>query len=267
VTLQLEPTKSIRPRNQSYGDLMMFRIRVRSPKGRSITYTNADVLKDAAFNMLRAAGCPAELLIGKQARHWGAGAVCPRKIASGAPVRRTSEILVSTIDPGVAAYLVKADPGEMRKHQPATGENIDMSGAVIVQDLDPVTPGSSFIDAIALSPIVVSRRDRTEQASAGRFYGDASTCDLSAAVNLRLSRIVGRQVALNVVPDDFYLSERPDSHAVRTDIKNINGKPGVVVGLVFPFVLCGSPDDLRLAWYAGLGEKNRLGFGFFGMAA
>jgi CRISPR/Cas system endoribonuclease Cas6 (RAMP superfamily) len=245
----------------------MFRIRVRCERGRRVTFTNADVLKDAAFNMLRAAGCPAELLVGDEARHWGAGAVCPRKIVPGAPVRRASEILISTIDPEISAYIVKADPGEMRKYQPTTGENIDMTGATIVHDLDPVAPGSTFIDAIALSPIVVSRRDNAHRAPAGRFYGDATGCDLSAAINHRLSRVAKRPIALNLVPDDLYLSYHPNSHAVRADIKNVNGKPGVVVGMIFPFVLCGNPSDLRLSWYAGLGEKNRLGFGFFGLAA
>ncbi len=244
----------------------MFRIRVRCKRGRRVTYTNADVLKDAAFNMLRAAGCPAEFLVGERARHWGAGAVCPRKIASGAPVRQTSEILVSTIDPEIATYAAKADPREMRKHQQATGENIDMADAIIVHDPDPVVPGSRFIDALALTPIVLSRRDLAERASGGRFYDDVRSCDLSAAINHRLSRIAGRSVVLNLVPDDFYLSNRLKNHAVRVDIKNISGKSGVVVGLMFPFALCGSPDDLRLAWYAGLGEKNRLGFGFFGLA-
>jgi CRISPR-associated endoribonuclease Cas6 len=245
----------------------MFRIRVRSRKGRHVTYANADVLKDAAFNMLEAAGCPAELLVGPRARHWGAAAICPRKVSPGSPVRRVSEILISTTDPDIAACLTRADPDQMRKTQPATGETVDMREGLIVQDLDPVAPGSSFIDAIALSPIVVSRRDPDDRAANGRFHGDVRGCDLSAAVNSRLSRLAGRTVALKVAPDDFYLSTRPNGHAVRVDVKNVGGKPGVVVGLVFPFVLCGTPDDLRLAWYAGLGEKNRLGFGFFGLAA
>lgn len=245
----------------------MFRIRVRCGRGRRITYTNADVIKDAAFNMLLATGCPAERLAGDAARHWGAGAICPRKIAPNMPVRQTSEILVSTIDPEITAYLRKADPGAMRKHQSATGETIDMSGATIVSDLDPVVPGTTFIDAIALTPLVVSRQDRKEGALKGKFHDDASACDLTAAVNHRLSRIAGRAVSLNLVPDDLYLSTRRGAHAVRADIKMMNGRAGVVVGLVFPFVLCGTPEDLRLAWYAGLGEKNRLGFGFFGLAA
>lgn len=245
----------------------MFRIRVRSRRGRPVIYANADVLKDAALNMLEAAGCPAPLLVGPEARHWGAGAVCAHRLAPDKPVRRASEILVSTTDPTVASYLAKADPAQMRKTQAATGESIDMRGGSIIPDLAPVAPGSSFIDAIALSPIVVSRRDAGERMTKGRFHGDARGCDLTAAINSRLSRLAGRCVTLNLTPDDFYLATRRDGHAVRVDVKNTGGAPGVVVGMVFPFVLCGTPDDLRLAWYAGLGEKNRLGFGFFGLAA
>jgi CRISPR/Cas system endoribonuclease Cas6 (RAMP superfamily) len=31
-------------------------------------------------------------------------------------------------------------------------------------------------------------------------------------------------------------------------------------------VLTGSDDDLRFAWYAGIGEKTRNGFGCMGLA-
>jgi CRISPR-associated endoribonuclease Cas6 len=91
--------------------------------------------------------------------------------------------------------------------------------------------------------------------------------ELSAAVTRRLSRIAGRTVNLTVAPDDMYVATRRQSCAARVDIKRMGSQSAVVVGMTFPFTLCGSPDDLRLAWYAGIGEKNRLGFGFFGLAA
>ncbi len=73
--------------------------------------------------------------------------------------------------------------------------------------------------------------------------------------------------SLTVAPDDMYVATRRQSCATRVDIKRMGSQSAVVVGMTFPFILCGSPDDLRLAWYAGIGEKNRLGFGFFGLAA
>ncbi|HSK41934.1 MAG TPA: CRISPR-associated endoribonuclease Cas6 [Arenibaculum sp.] len=244
----------------------MLRIRIRSG-GRGIAYTNIDVVKDAAINMLEAAGAPVALLSGPDARLWSVGAICSRKLAprqgSTFPLRLANEVVVSTPDPEIAAYLSKADPSAMRKVQPATGEDVDMSGADIVPDVDPVVPGTSFIEAFALTPILVSRKgDR----GAGKWHGDVRQVDISQAVSHRLSRLSGRRVALSVAPDELYLSGR-GTHAVRVDVKATGGKPGVVVGMMFPFTILGSPDDLRLAWYAGIGERNRQGFGLFGLAA
>jgi CRISPR-associated endoribonuclease Cas6 len=240
----------------------MFRIRIRCVQGRRVTYTNLDVIKDAALAMLESAGCPGKMLSGPEARHWGAGPVTPIRISP--LVRRTREIVVSTPDPDIAHHLLKADPAAMRKDQPATGERIDMSGARIVPDPDPIVPGSTFIDAFMLTPIAISRRgDRT----GGRWHADPDEVELSAAVNRRLSRIAGRSVRLTVAPDDMYVATRRQSCATRVDVKRTGSQSAVVIGMTFPFVLCGCPADLRLAWYAGIGEKNRLGFGFFGLAA
>lgn len=115
-----------------------------------------------------------------------------------------------------------------------------------------------------LTPLAISRRD---DRTGGRWHADPSEVDLSAAVNRRLSRIAGRLVYLRIVPDEMYITTRRQSCAARVDVKRMESKSAIVVGMTFPFTLSGSPDDLRLAWYAGIGEKNRLGFGFFGLAA
>ncbi|WP_221930826.1 CRISPR-associated endoribonuclease Cas6 [Telmatospirillum sp. J64-1] len=243
----------------------MFRIRLRCAGNRRITFSNVDVIKDAAGAMLEAAGCPPRMLYGPEARSWGAGPVMPRRIAP--LVRQAKEVFVSTPDPDIAAFLMKADPATMRKQQPATGEVLDMTGAAIRADLDPVVPGCTFIEAVALTPIAISRQGGAEGRKTGKWHDDIRHCDISAAVNSRLSRLAGRPVGLTLVPDDLYLAGRGKGHAVRVDVKRSGDKAGVVVGLLFPFVLCGPPEDLRLAWYAGLGEKNRMGFGFFGLAA
>jgi hypothetical protein len=86
----------------------MFRIRIRCAQGRRVTYTNLDVIKDAALAMLESAGCPGKMLSGPWARHWGAGPVTPIRISP--LVRRTREIVVSTPDPDIAHHLLKADP-------------------------------------------------------------------------------------------------------------------------------------------------------------
>jgi CRISPR-associated endoribonuclease Cas6 len=152
----------------------------------------------------------------------------------------------------------------MRKIQPVTGETVDMAGASMVPDPDPVVDGlTDFIEAFALTPILASRiSDRR----AGRWHSDVRDFDISATVSARLSTIAGRPVQLFLEPDALYLSGR-GTHATRVDLRTNGSKPVVLVGLTFPFTLSGLPEDLRLAWYAGLGERTRSGFGFFGGAA
>jgi len=50
------------------------------------------------------------------------------------------------------------------------------------------------------------------------------------------------------------LKQRPD------------GRPAFAIGMQAPLVLSGRREDLELAWYAGLGEKTRAGFGCIGLA-
>jgi hypothetical protein len=224
----------------------MVRIRIRCAQGRRVTYTNLDVIKDAALAMLESAGCPGELLTGPEARYWGAGPITPIRISP--LVRRTREIVVSTPDADIAPYLLKADPAGMRKDQPATGEHINMSGARIVLDPDPVVPGSTFIDAFMLTPIAISRQgDR----AGGRWHADPGEVELSAAVNRRLSRIAGRSVCLTIVPDEMYVATRRQSCATRVDVKRMGSRSAIVVGMTFPFTLCGSPKPAKP-------EPNRL---------
>lgn len=89
--------------------------------------------------------------------------------------------------------------------------------------------------------------------------------DLAAAVNARLSRLAGRSVNLQVEPDSLYLRANP-RHSVLVSLKRKpNGRHAFVIGMSAPLVLAGSEADLRLAWYAGIGEKTRNGFGCIGL--
>ncbi len=45
-----------------------------------------------------------------------------------------------------------------------------------------------------------------------------------------------------------------------------SGKTVFVIGMNAPLVLSGSEEDLRFAWYTGIGEKTRNGFGCIGLA-
>lgn len=238
----------------------MRRLRIRAPKGRLHRYRNTDLVKDGVSAMLMATGAPEALVVGRDAAHWMCGPVFSNKASDG--TRSFSQIVMSTPDERLSAFFPRCKPSDLRKVEPATGEELDMSGSTVLDDPDPVVDGmTAFLDLEFLTPFCVSRRgDR----SGGKWADDAETVDLSAAVNHRLSRLAGRPVRLVLAPDDEYLATR-HRHSVRVSVKERRQgqevQPSVVVGLRFPFILSGSAEDLRFAWYAGLGEKNRLGFG------
>jgi CRISPR-associated endoribonuclease Cas6 len=243
----------------------MIRIRLKPRDGRKIFYRNTDLIKDAAINMMLAAGAPASLLSGMEARHWSAGAVFAGKVGQDKMQRRATEVIVSTIDPDIAGFLMRSKAEDFRKVQPATSESIDLSGASITADLDPVIPGmTNFLECLCLTPICISRKGESAKR---KWHDSVLDVDIGAAVNARLSRIAGRTVALGLTPDDEYI-ESHDRHSVLVSYKETPGPgglcPALVSALSFPFLLYGSSDDLKLAWYAGLGERNRQGFGIIG---
>jgi CRISPR-associated endoribonuclease Cas6 len=119
-----------------------------------------------------------------------------------------------------------------------------------------------MLGVVTLSPIAIS--DRATKSK--RWLTRLDQVDLAAVANARLGKIAGRVVALTVQPDSLYLRANPD-HSVLVSIKRMhNGRAAFVIGMQAPLVLAGSREDLLLAWYAGLGEKTRNGFGCLGLA-
>lgn len=236
----------------------MLRVRFTAPKGSGVSYKSMDTVHDAAIAMFRAAGADLSALIGAGAKPWSAGVVFPSKgVGDDKEVRRGRTVVVSTSDPDVARWLASCDPSAMRSRRAGSQEEFNIDGWKVDLDPAPVVPGTMAMAAVCGTPIVFSRKPNDR--GNGKWFGDVRQLDVGAAVSFRLSRIAGRQVSLTFRPDESYLASRR-SHAVFSKVKADKG-PGVVVGLCCPFVLEGSSEDLELAWYAGLGEKNRMGFG------
>jgi CRISPR-associated endoribonuclease Cas6 len=146
----------------------------------------------------------------------------------------------------------------------STAEVVEFSRAKMITEADPIVPGQSAIGLVMLSPLVISHQNRTK--SDPRWHNDLTQVDLSAAINARLSRLAGREVRLVAQADRLYLRSHP-RHDVLVQTKQMsNGNRAFVIGMRAPLVLQGSEEDLLLAWYAGIGEKTRNGFGCVGLA-
>lgn len=235
----------------------MHRIRIRLPKRQYARYRHLDLLHDALINAWTAAGAGAHQVLGNSAAPWTFATLGGHRGSEG----WVHTLVVSTSDASLAGFLAAFNPADVRQVRASTGETVDFSMAEIFPEPDPVPPMEGAMGTLLLSPLVVSKHE-----DGRRFwYKQLDAFDLSAAINTRLSRLAGRVVSLRIEPDSLYLRANP-KHSVLVSLKRMpNGRHAFVIGMSAPLVLAGREADLRLAWYAGIGEKTRNGFGCLGL--
>ena len=238
----------------------MYRIRISLPKRISVTYRNLDIIHDALIQAWLDAGAASESVIGQHAGIWHFGVLGWRK----GKENHAHTLVVGTPDDALSSNLKEMDPSTICYSRTSTAEMVNFSGAEIREDLDPVGSGQSAIGVVLLSPIAISRR--INEKNAPHWHNQLAEVDLSCAVSHRLSRLTGKPVDLMISPDHLYLRAHPNHDTLVQTKEMKNGKRAYVIGMRAPLVIQGSEDDLRLAWYAGIGEKNRNGFGCIGLA-
>ncbi len=244
----------------------MLRIRIGLPRNSEsrVIYHYLDSLHDAVVNAWIAAGAKNFQVINKynyQASSWNFGALGFHRHNSREVYNQVHTLVISTPDPGLSHILARLEPGQLKCARAQTLESVDFSTAEISIEPDPIVPGQSALGVVMLSPLAIRDYQNNK-----RWHTDLSQVDLSSVVNTRLSKIAGREVKLNVQADSLYLRCNP-KHSTLVPLKRMkNGKTAFVIGMNAPLVLQGSEEDLRLAWYAGLGEKTRNGFGCIGLA-
>ncbi len=237
----------------------MHRIRIVLPKRESVHYRNLDILHDALVNGWTKAGAHAEEVIGMNAKMWHFASLGWHS-GNG---NHCHTLVVGTPDPSLARFLGQIDPAEVAHSRVQTAEAVNFSKADILPDPAPVGSDQMGLGILMLSPLAISRRNGGK---GPKWHRDLRECDLSGAVNFRLSRLAGRKVDLRIEPDRLYLRINPKHDTlVRTKVMK-GGREAYVIGMEAPMVIQGSDADLELAWYAGIGEKNRNGFGCIGLA-
>lgn len=235
----------------------MYRLRVQLPKRQSASFRHQDILHDALVNAWTAAGVAGSDVTGPHAKPWTFAPLGYRQDKLG----KVHTLVVATPDPALSAALKHLDPAEVRYARASTGEMISFAGAELIHEPDPIPPGEGMMGCLMLSPLVIKNR-----ATGGkRWMNDLRSVDLAAVINQRLSRLAGRSVHLLAQADDLYLRANP-KHDVLVSLKQMpKGRHAFVIGMQAPLVIAGSEADLRLAWYAGIGEKTRSGFGCLGL--
>jgi CRISPR-associated endoribonuclease Cas6 len=235
----------------------MLRMRFRLPRGVTASYRYLDLIHDALVNSWTAAGVSVDQVLGAQARPWNFATLGFRRAGRN----HVHTLVVSTPDPDLARGLARIGPRDIQHARAATAEVLDFSSAVATVEPDPVPLGEGALGLLMLSPLAIRKQD-----SSRHWHNNLNDLNLASAINQTLARLSGRPVALQAQPDRLYLRANPD-HSVLVPLKELTGGRRVyVIGISAPLVLAGSEDDLRLAWYAGIGEKTRLGFGCLGLA-
>jgi CRISPR-associated endoribonuclease Cas6 len=236
----------------------MNRVRLSLPKGQWASFQHQDLVHDAIVNALIAAGATPEQVIGMHAEPWTFAALGYHRGHAG----YLHGLVISTPSKLLAPVLTALDPTAIRYARASTGELLDFAAASMSNELPPICQNPGVLGVLTLSPIAISDPSGKHK----RWHTRFDQVDLSAAASARLSRIAGRTVSLTIQPDSLYLRAN-SQHSVLVHTKRLpNGRSAFVIGMQAPLVLAGSREDLLLAWYAGLGEKTRNGFGCLGLA-
>lgn len=235
----------------------MYRIRIELPKGRTGGYQNLDLLHDALVNAWIKAGASPEMILGEKSLPWNFAPLGHHHETSN----KVHTLVVSAGHPGLVPYLALLKPEHVQKARLHTEEEINFSGAALRPETDPVAINQKILNVIMLSPLAIRHRKGKRL-----WHTDLSSAPLNEAINARLSRLANRKVSLQIQPDKLYLRANPEHSVLIYQKKFKNGRGSFVIAMSAPISLMGSDDDLRLAWYAGIGEKTRNGFGCIGLA-
>lgn len=236
----------------------MHRLRIYLPPGRWARYQHLDLIHDALVNAWIAAGAQPNQVIGAQALPWTFAPLGFHRQHEG----HVHTLVVSTPSSELGPVLRMLDPSTLRYARTVTAELFDFTAARVAIESPPMLEEQATLGVLTLSPIAIS--DRT--AARKRWHTCLDAVDLSAAANVRLSRLSGRTVSLTIQPDSLYLRANPRHSVVVSTKRMKNGQSAFVIGMQAPLVISGCRDDVLLAWYAGLGEKTRNGFGCIGLA-
>ena len=237
------------------------RVRFSAPSGERARFRFLDSLHGALVNAWTTCGAPGGIVVGREAGNWSFGAV-GTATSRGFVVK---SVVVGAEGNQLETILQNLIPEAIRKRS-TNGDVIDLTAWDATREKLPVVcePGNhATLPAIMLSPLALSVRGQK-----GRWHDDLAKTgpDLEAAVNVRLSRLTGRNVELKVEPDRLYLRANL-RHSMLVRTRAVNGdRPAFVIGTMCPLTLSGRFEDLNSAWSLGIGEKNRYGFGCIGYA-
>lgn len=193
---------------------------------------------------------------------WAFGVIARSLAARGTERYFAIEAIhLGSSEPSIARAIAALRPEDLVLDKALPGWELDLRCTEIHDHPDP--PHS--IEALAcycISPIRVTRmlgKNRQEDIT-------TLTDDFGEQVNRTMGHRFGRSFHLKLLPDRIYVRSRGGEVSAGFAIKTRpNGTVVVKRGIALPFTLVGPTEDVRDAWYSGLGRTTALGFGMLGM--
>lgn len=171
-------------------------------------------------------------------------------------LRRIERVYLGSSDATIADAMARITAEDLVEPALTPGAGLDLRRATIIRD-ERWTPAEA-LSLYALSPIRVLHREQGGRSQALLTPGEA----FSAGLNRSMQTRFGRPFRLSFIPDRLYSFAKKGqltaSMAVGT---RSDGRPICLPGIVTPFVLAGPSEDLRDAWFSGLGAGTGMGFG------
>lgn len=217
-------------------------------------YRYTDSIHRAIVEALAAAGATTADLVGANAKPWTFA-------AQGEDLRGERSLLryltISTSDPHLSSLLEKLDTARIVSSSD-NGDKIDCAGASLSFMTAQGLPIDNALTVNFASPFVVSKKKETK--SATEHLTSLKDADLSAAFSAGLSRRIGRAAKLRVTIDRLSLATYGASPR-RVNVRKAGSRAVFFPAFQLPMTLEGPDRDLAAAFFAGLGEKTRYGFG------
>ncbi len=194
-----------------------------------------------------------------QPARWGFGVIAKRLNAkSDNPkqwLHRVERVIVGSSDPATVDALRQITPADLLEPNQADGAGLDLRMANI--DAAPDWQDTEAVNLYCVSPLRVSN-------PANRKLSLLQTGEaFNQALNQTMQSRFKRPFDLRLVPDSLYVRAQGGDIAAGMAIKTSDktSKPVIVRGMVLPFLLTGPAEDIRDAWYNGLGRSTARGFG------
>lgn len=192
---------------------------------------------------------------------YGFGVIARPVRVGGSRVQRMFRIeraWIGSTDPEVVQALAKITPDDLYEPKDVSGAGLDLRKATIT---DEQWYPADAVAGYAISPIrVLHTSPGSPRGYCMSVFGRA----FDEALNRTMERRFGRPFRLRFIPDAAYVRLHRGNVVARMGVRSLpDGRIVALDGVVVPFLLAGPPEDLRDAWYNGLGSGTAQGFGWW----